>query len=163
MKAMAGILVTAVLIGAMGVGLSAGGCCGQNRSEQAWKGDRQGEGLAVGQVDRRELLMAYYRSERFQRMMADLHRQHDEAVRAGDAARVAALNRQGEALQDRAHRQLEGTEPLDALTADVQDVFAAVAESRHLSRIEVTDRPTTTRDGTRIDITKDVVERLRAK
>ncbi|MCW5764591.1 MAG: hypothetical protein KIT68_01280 [Phycisphaeraceae bacterium] len=151
------ILGLAALV--VGAGLLAG-CSDQPRPQSAIT-ERPAD-QAAGQIDREALIIAYYRSERFAKQLDALRARRDAARAAGDEAGAAECERQGAALQERAHQQLWGGQSEKPITDDLQDILGAIADRRHLRRIEVVDKPRTTSDGSLIDITKDVLAALPA-
>jgi hypothetical protein len=90
---------------------------------------------AVGTYHREDLLVAYYASDKFHRQLEVLQQQRDAALAAGDKAGAQALERRGEALQDTAHRQLAGTEPLHNIMADLKDALPRVEQELGVSRL----------------------------
>ncbi len=89
----------------------------------------------VGTVRRTELLIAYHRSARHAETLRSLIRRRDEAAQAGDADTVAALEHYGAAMQDVAHRQLAGKEPLYTVLLGVEDELRAVMDRHGLARV----------------------------
>ncbi|MCW5777464.1 MAG: hypothetical protein KIS87_13590, partial [Phycisphaeraceae bacterium] len=69
----------------------------------------------VGVVRRTDLLVAFHRAPEKEAELRTLIRARDDARAAGDERAVAAYESYGETMQDIAHRQLAGTEPLYTL------------------------------------------------
>jgi len=80
----------------------------------------------VGVVRRVDLLVAYHSSVRHDETIRGLVRDRDAARDAGDTAKVAALEAYGSMMQDVAHRQLAGDEPLYTVLLGVQDELRAI-------------------------------------
>ncbi|MBL8991223.1 MAG: hypothetical protein JNJ48_06550 [Phycisphaerae bacterium] len=157
------IVGTGWSVGVVALVIGAGtlaGCSDQPRPQSAIT-ERPAD-QAAGQIDREALIIAYYRSERFAKQIDALRVRRNAARAAGDEAAVAECDRQGLALQERAHQQLWGGQSEKPITDDIQDILGAIADRRHLRRIEVVDKPKTTSDGSLIDITPDVLAALPA-
>lgn len=108
------------------------GACRANRTEPAAEAAIS---ETVGTYRRYDLLVAYYASDMFHQRLEALRQERDAALAAGDKAGAEALERRGEALQDRAHRQLQGTEPLDNIMADLKDAIPRVEGELGVSRL----------------------------
>lgn len=108
----------------------------------------------IGQVDRVELLVAYHKSKVLNDRLDAMVRERDEAKARGDRDRVRALNREGSAMQDRAHRQLSGREPLTNVIDAIKDRLPEVAREQNVDRIEIVQKVAATEQSP--DVTKAV-------
>lgn len=68
--------------------------------------------LRVGTFRRTEVLVAYYRSAAWNKMLADKRAERDKAEAAADHDTARKLEAWGRLAQERAHRQLTGQAPL---------------------------------------------------
>lgn len=88
---------------------------------------RAGE-VVVGTFDSRAVAMAMARGEGFQKRMADLKAERDEAKAKGDEKRVAELEGEGPAIQKRLHRQVFGNEPIDDVLDLIREDLPKIAK-----------------------------------
>ncbi|MFC1805857.1 hypothetical protein ACFL09_02630 [Planctomycetota bacterium] len=93
--------------------------------------------LRVGTFRRTEVLVAYYRSAAWNKVLADKRAERDKAKAAGDKDKVAKLEAWGAESQHRAHRQLAGQATLDAngLLDHLKTVLPAVAAQAKVALI----------------------------
>ncbi len=113
----------------------------------------------VGVIRRTDLLVAYYNSQRHADYLNGLLKQRDEAKAAGDRARVRAIDREGQAQQDLAHKQLMGRAPLTNILEAIRDDLDHVVQELGVGT--VLESGAFIRPGTRtIDLTDDLVKRL---
>ncbi len=80
----------------------------------------------IGVYDSRAIAVAFVGSEAFKTAMAALEAQHAEAKAAGDEQRVAELEAQGAAQQERLHQQGFATVPVDDILTHVADQLPAI-------------------------------------
>lgn len=122
-------------------GLVAAGCVGGGGASTAGAGDTlmvlpgQAASGGVGVVRRTELLVAYHRSTRHAAGQRTLIEARDAARAAGEQERVARIEAMGAEMQEIAHRQLAGSEPLYTVLLGVQEELRAIMEARGLSRV----------------------------
>ncbi|CAG1009886.1 hypothetical protein PHYC_03763 [Phycisphaerales bacterium] len=126
-----GVVVAVVL------GVVVGGCswARQARPEVAYS--TAAAEARVGQVGRTELLVAYAKSKVQDDRLRAMVRERDAAKARGDSARVKELEREGSAMQDRAHRQLAGREPLTNVIDAIRNGLPGVAREQHVDRIDI--------------------------
>lgn len=89
----------------------------------------------VGVVRRTDLLVAFHRTSEKEAELRVLIRARDDARAAGDEQAVAAYEAYGEMMQDIAHRQLAGTEPLYTLIPGIEDELRLVMDRHALARV----------------------------
>ena len=89
--------------------------------------------LRIGTYDNRAIAVAFVRWS--QNPMVARRAEHEAAKRAGDQARVKALEEHGQREQRKAHRQGFARVPVDDLLAQVRPGVARVAEARGLDAI----------------------------
>lgn len=84
----------------------------------------------IGTFDRQSIVIAYYRSPQFAALMKHKTAARDNAKRVGDTARVQELEQWGASVQELAHKQLYGDEPLtnilDALKPALDSIRIAL-------------------------------------
>jgi len=76
----------------------------------------------AGIYNSRQVALAYGRSDLFKKAVNQLAEEGQKAVSSGDKARLADLKKEGAAMQDRLHRQVFGSAPID-------DVLKAIEKS----------------------------------
>lgn len=112
----------------------------------------------VGQVDRVDLLVAFHKSKVHDDRLRAMIKERDEARVRGDNARVRELEREGKAMQDRAHRQLAGRAPLTNIIDAIRDKLPEVAREQRVDRIDVVQKVKPSESSP--DITKPVTALL---
>ncbi|MGP1273274.1 MAG: hypothetical protein ACTS22_08060 [Phycisphaerales bacterium] len=105
----------------------------------------------TGAVDRERLLVAYYASQAFHDRLNRLRAQRD-AAEPGPAAEIET---RGGELQELAHHQLAGTEPVYTVLIDIQGELDRVLDERGLWRAVLVTGPSD-----HPDITADLVGRI---
>ena len=105
----------------------------------------------VGAVDRERLLVAYYASQDFHDRLDALRVQRD----AAEADRAPAIEARGAELQELAHSQLAGTQPIYTVVVDIRDELERVLDDRGLWRAVLVTGPTD-----HADLTDDLVALL---
>lgn len=80
----------------------------------------------VGIYDSRAVAIAWVRSEGFRAEMGALTAERAAAKKAGDTAKVRALDARGAALQQQVHRQGFGTDPVDDILERVAGELPAL-------------------------------------
>jgi hypothetical protein len=118
-------------------------------------GSTPGAMTRVGVVDRTALLVAYYGSARHDRALRDLRARHAAAKAAGHEQLAQMLEAQGEAMQERAHRQLTGDADLGNVIRALGDHLAHVAAEQGLDQIVERGRMTPS-SAARVDVTTEV-------
>lgn len=144
----AGLLVAATMFGSAG-------------SRQESTPVRQEAPVAIGTYDSQQVLIAYYKSPPFKEKMRVLHEAHAEAKRKGDTAKMKELERQGEALQDRAHHQYDGEAPLTEVIDALRPSFPEIAKAAGVGAI-VADFVWRDPAFKTVDLTERLVQRLTA-
>jgi len=138
---------------ATGFGCSGGG---KAASQPLWIGPSVG--TTVGTYDRVELLVAYHKSELHHQRLSGMIKERDEAKARGDLARAAELERMGQAMQDKAHRQLVGKAPLDNIEKDLGDALPRIAEKAGVWKI--VDRERLASGVAYVDVTPMLIEQF---
>lgn len=91
--------------------------------------------VRVGVFDSRAVAIAYYRSEEFKALLANLHAEHGKAKAAGDDKRAKQLENRGRALNELAHKQGFGTGSVHGILAKIQDDLAVAAKAANVDVI----------------------------
>jgi hypothetical protein len=146
------------VIGAAGL-LLAVSLFGSAESRQESRPVRQDAPAAIGTYDSQQVLIAYYKSPQFKEKMRLLHEAHAEAKLKGDTAKMKELERQGEALQERAHDQYEGKAPLTEVIDALRPSFPEVAKAAGVGAI-VADFVWRDPAFKTVDLTERLVQRL---
>jgi hypothetical protein len=94
----------------------------------------------VGTFDKPSIVVAYYRSEMWGSVLREKRAEQQKAKDAGDAKRVAELEKWGVSHQDLAHKQLAGEAPIDNIVEALKPHFAEVAARAGVKEI-VVDAP----------------------
>ncbi|HDZ20390.1 hypothetical protein LCGC14_0397810 [marine sediment metagenome] len=117
----------------------------------------------IGVYDSRAIAVAFVGSEEFKTAMAALEAQHAEAKAAGDDQRVAALEAQAAAQQERLHRQGFAAAPVDDILTHVADQLPAIKAGASVETIvskwdqaSLSTYPT----AERVDVTMALVDAL---
>jgi hypothetical protein len=91
--------------------------------------------IRIGTFDRTKLLVAFYASKTWDAKLRAMMAQRDEAKTAGNKKRVAALEAEGQALQEHAHRQLAGEATLKNIRESLEKVLPEVAKEANVQLI----------------------------
>ncbi len=91
--------------------------------------------LRIGTYKSYILAIAYYRSEAFQKQTADLNAQTEQAKADGKAELVEQLKAKTKALQQQAHRQVFGGEPIDSILTHMKDALPKIAQASGVEAI----------------------------
>lgn len=86
-------------------------------------------GARVGVFDERSLVLAYYRSSVSNQLVKAKVEELKVAKAAGDAAKVAALEKWGAERQELAHRQLAGEAPITNILEYLKPLLPDVAQA----------------------------------
>lgn len=78
------------------------------------------EGARLGTYDSRVLALAYYRSEAFRARVAENRAAHERALAAGGAEAAHRIEQEMVSMQERAHLQGFGTEPVPEILALIE-------------------------------------------
>ena len=89
--------------------------------------------LRIGTYDSRVVALAYYRSPRGQQLVERLRADLAQARQAKDEKQIAALEREGPALQNLMHQQVFGDLSIPNVLAAVSDSLPAVASRAGVS------------------------------
>ncbi len=87
------------------------------------------QGVRVGIFDSRAVATAYYRSALFEKELATLKAEYQKAKDAGDPLRMQALEAQGVAQQQLAHKQGFSTWPVDDILQSLQGDLPQIADT----------------------------------
>jgi len=92
--------------------------------------ERKADGtpLRVGTYDSRALAVAYIHSDLHAQFLKDLRAEHEAAKAADDADKIEELAARGQALQDRAHKQVFGDAPVDNILDLMEDALPEIAK-----------------------------------
>ncbi|MCH7885329.1 MAG: hypothetical protein IIC01_08775 [Planctomycetes bacterium] len=85
--------------------------------------------VVVGTFDSRAVAMAMARGETFKKKIVDMKAERDEAKAKGDKERVAELEKEGPALQERLHRQVFSNEPIDDVLNLIEKDLPGIAKA----------------------------------
>jgi hypothetical protein len=91
--------------------------------------------VTLGVFDSRAVTIAWVKSDEFQRYMAGLFEERDEAKARGDTARVEGLDAFGPELQRKIHRQGFSTAPVDDILEHIQEQLPAIARTAGVDAI----------------------------
>lgn len=124
------------------VGLVAAGGCWAGCSLRPGPGGQtlmvlpsQSRAGGVGVVRRTDLLVAYHKGAHHEARYQALVEARDAARAEGDEAGAARVEALGAELQEVAHRQLAGREPLYTVLVGVEDELRAIMAAHGLSRV----------------------------
>jgi hypothetical protein len=81
----------------------------------------------AGTFDSRAVAVAYARSDLFARWLGDLRAETEKARELGDEARLQTLAGEGQAAQERLHRQSFSAAPVDDILAQIEDELPGIA------------------------------------
>lgn len=114
----------------------------------------------VGTFCTSDLVVAYYRSEAFDKRLQTLSAERDKAQAAGDEKKVAELESQGAAMQERAHKQLVGEAPITDILQHLAPSVPEVAKEAGVPVIagQVIYRDPSVRP---VDVTELLVKKLK--
>lgn len=134
--------------------------CGVNAIGAEPDGEPHNKGVVVGVFDSRAVAAAYYRSAAFGQKLAGLRARQQRAKETGDEAAVAKFDKLGRGLQDRAHKQTFGAEPIDSLLTEIgKDDLATIADNAGVDLLVSKWEVAFQRGGAAVkDVTDDVVE-----
>ena len=113
----------------------------------------------VGTFDRKQLLVAFYRSQHWNETLRQWQRQRDEARTRGDLEQVARIEARGQASQKRAHRQLAGKEPLDNVLEVLEPAIRELRAELDLQAI-VEAPKRAHRNTLAVDVTEQLIKHL---
>ncbi len=85
--------------------------------------------VTVGTFDSRAVAMAWARGGTFEKKIIAMKAERDAAKAKGDDKRVAELEKEGPALQERLHRQVFSNEPIDAVLKVIEKDLQGIAEA----------------------------------
>lgn len=112
--------------------------------------------MRVGVYDSRAVAVAYGRSKQHAKVLGELMSAHKQAKAAGDTARVAELEKQGEMQQVRLHLQAFSNAPVEDAMDAVREKLPSVMEKRGVSVL--TAKADASAAGVEmVDVTYDVV------
>ena len=117
----------------------------------------------IGVYDSRAIAVAFVGSEAFKTAMAALEAEHKAATDAGDEQRVAALEAQGAAQQERLHRQGFAAAPVDDILEHLADQLPAIKAGASVETIvSKWDQAALSKHPTaeRVDVTMMLVDAL---
>ncbi len=89
----------------------------------------------VGVYDSRAVALAYGRSPMFQAKANKLYADAKQAKAAGDKERLAQLEKEGPALQDRMHRQVFGDAPIDDVLESIKDALPEIQKKANVQKL----------------------------
>lgn len=89
----------------------------------------------IGTYNSRAVALAYGRSDIHKKDSARLHQDYQRAVQAGDQARVAELKKLGPDLQDKRHRQVFGSAPIDDILEVMKDELPKIQTRAGVQKI----------------------------
>jgi hypothetical protein len=116
--------------------------------------------VRVGVFDTQAVVVAYYRSTLNNDFVKGLIAERDRARTAGDAARVAELEKQGGDHQELAHRQLAGQARIDNILEHLKADMPAIGKEAGVDVI-VYEPLYLGPEVVKVDITGQVVARFR--
>lgn len=89
----------------------------------------------IGVYDSRAIAVAFAGSPAHQKQLQLLKAEHKKAKEMGDQAKVAQLEAEGKAMQDKAHKQAFSTMPVDDILEHITSQVSQVMQSQRLSAI----------------------------
>lgn len=118
--------------------------------------------LTVGVFSRAVVVQVFYRSEVWKARMQAMVEEQNKAVTAGDATKADQIDRELNAMQARAQKQLAGDAPLTNIYDLLQPEWAAIAREAGVDMIVET--PLYQATGARVvDVTPFIVKRFPVK
>jgi hypothetical protein len=115
--------------------------------------------MATGTYESQELVIANYKSALFAERLKVLKAQCEDARRQGDTERVRQFEKEGGALQDRAHKQLAGEAPITEILEALRPHFPEVAKAAGVGAI-VSDFVWKDPSFKTVDLTDRLVQKL---
>ncbi|MFA5058853.1 MAG: hypothetical protein WC485_12120 [Opitutaceae bacterium] len=138
----------------------AGLCCYLSLPTRAQSGPEAKS--IVGTFSRPMVAQMFYRSELWKTQVQTLAKEQNEAARAGDSAKVDQIDRQLNAMQALAQKQLAGDVPLQNIYDLLKADWPAIAQEAGADVI--VDTPLYLAPGARvIDVTPFIVKRFAGK
>jgi|GEM_PF-2462172 len=118
--------------------------------------------IRVGTFERQGLLVAYYGSTHFDKIMKGWKAELDKAKKAGDEAKAKEIEERGAATQELAHKQLAGEAPLTNILEHLEDDMPKIAQ---LAGVQMIVETPLFSDGSveLVDITKQMAKCFKAK
>ena len=114
--------------------------------------------VRLGTFDSRAVATAYYRSETFAELLADLHAKRDKAKAAGKTEVVEKLEARGRAWQDSAHKQGFAARPIGRILNEIKGQLPKIAQTAEVDIIVSKWDLTYQRPGTHlVDVTDHMV------
>ena len=118
--------------------------------------------LTVGIFSRATVVQVFYRSEVWKAKMQAMAEEQNKAVTAGDASKADQIDRELNAMQARAQKQLAGDAPLKNIYDLLQAEWPAIAKEAGVDMIVET--PLYQATGVRVvDVTQFIVKRFSLK
>lgn len=117
----------------------------------------------IGVYDSRAVAIAWVGTAEFKQTMNALKKESDQAKAAGDRERVAALEKEGAALQARLHAQGFSTAPVDDILDHYRDQLAQLrAATGAAALVSKWDEAALAKyaDAERLDVTEKLVDAL---
>lgn len=84
--------------------------------------------IRVGTFERKDLLIAFYRSTHFDKIMKEWTAELEQAKKDGDEAKAKEIEARGAATQEVAHKQLAGEAPLTNVLEQLKDDMPKIAK-----------------------------------
>lgn len=114
--------------------------------------------VRLGTFDSRAVATAYYRSETFSELLADLQAKHEKAKAAGTTELADKLEARGRTWQDLAHQQGFAARPIGRILNEIQGQLPTIANTAQVDIIVSKWDLTYQRPGTRVvDVTDHMV------
>ena len=105
------------------------------RSETYGDGPSAEPKLRIGTYVSQAVAIAYYRSELFNKQMADFKAESEKAKAEGRIDEARKLSGKSQALQKQAHRQVFGREPVGDILAYIEDDLPQIARDAAVQAI----------------------------
>ena len=83
----------------------------------------------IGVYDSRSVAVAFYGSPAHMKQLKEMKTEHDKAKEAGDLGKVAQLEAEGKAQQEKAHQQAFSTAPVDDLLLQITDALPEIRKT----------------------------------
>lgn len=114
--------------------------------------------VRLGAFDSRAVATAYYRSETFAELLADLHAKRDKAKAAGKTELAEKLEARGRTWQDLAHKQGFAARPIGRILNEIRGELPKIAQTAEVDIIVSKWDLTYQRPGTKlVDVTDHMV------
>lgn len=91
--------------------------------------------IRIGTYNSRAVALAYGRSEIHKQAVAKLYQDYQRAVKLDDQARMAELKKLGSASQDKRHRQVFGSAPIDDILETMKEELPRIQAKAGVTRI----------------------------